>query len=90
MKPTTTKLFTRLTHHKIGVAEASTLWLSAEGKTTPEIADIQGVPVATVRGRVQALMAKKILTGSKFAESGHKTYKPTRKGQTIIEDVDHE
>jgi DNA-binding MarR family transcriptional regulator len=79
----TLEFLTRLSKHKVGVAEAATLFAAEGGKSGKQIAAITRTTAPTVKGRLGALR-KKTLIHSRYLKDGTVIYSPTLAGQQII------
>lgn len=73
----------RLSRHKVGVAEACTLFALAEDTSSDKIAKALGVGKDMARGRIGILKAKK-LAEAVWKPDGKVLYRLTPRGRSII------
>jgi DNA-binding MarR family transcriptional regulator len=76
----------RMSRYKIGISEAATLFCLGGGSTTAQVAKACGVHPATAKGRVGALMAKRLATSYR-TPSDVATYRPTERGLALIKET---
>ena len=73
----------RLSRHKVGVAEACTLFALAEETTSNKIGEALGIGNHLAKGRIGILKSKRLVE-SVIAPNGSATYRLTAKGAAII------
>ena len=73
----------RLSALRIGIREAATLFLIRNGATINQLCEALGEDKVTVRGRINALRAKRLVSGS-YNIDGTATYSPTPQGLLTI------
>ena len=76
----------RMSRFKIGASEAATLFCLGGGSTVAQVANACGVHITTAKGRIGALMAKK-LAKSHYTPEGVATYRPTERGFALIRET---
>jgi DNA-binding MarR family transcriptional regulator len=78
---------TRLANsHKMGLKEASLLFLCDREQTTQRLAATAGIALQTLNGRLQALKAKKLIR-IQFTEDGERVVSRSVAGQKIVGNI---
>jgi hypothetical protein len=83
---TAAKTLIRLSNHKIGVREATCLFLCIGGATNSSVAKAAKEPGYVVRNRLISLRNKELIEVVERKDKAN-IYRPTLRGQTIINHV---
>lgn len=80
-----TTALVRLSRHRIGIAEAATLFVTAEGATAQQVARATGITPGLATARLRVLRGK-CLVDMQERHDGN-LYRPSSRGQAIIRDA---
>lgn len=75
----------RLSRHRVGIAEAATLFTIAEGATGQQVAKATSVTPDLAKARLRVLRGKRLVEMEERPEAN--IYRPSSRGMSIIRDT---